>query len=118
MTDLIALAERCEAADGPSFVLEQEIARAVFPILAEQGYGPAYTASIDAAMTLVPKGYFWTAGFCGLTCHASVGPDNKHFARDYLESHEPVDVDIPNPSTPALALCAAALRALAAKETD
>ena len=48
------------------------------------GIRPCLHCQHRRAMTLVPKGYFWTAGFCGLTCHASVGPDNKHFARDYL----------------------------------
>lgn len=72
---------------------------------------PLYTSSLDAAMTLVEDGYFWTVGRCDLTCHATVGPDRAHFDEAYLIKHQPHDVDIPNPSTPALALCAAALRA-------
>lgn len=48
MTDLAALAERIEQAEGPSYVLDCEIAEAI-------GRAPmAFTASIDAAMTLVP----------------------------------------------------------------
>lgn len=61
---------------------------------------PAYTASLDAAMTLVPEGYDWavfrTNG--GLTVHAWCGSREDVFA-----------------ATPALALTAACLRARAAQ---
>jgi len=60
-------------------------------------YIPRYTTSIDAAVTLVPEGMAWTAG-----CE----PDFTPFAR--LWEH-----DLVWASTPALALCAAALRARA-----
>lgn len=107
MRDLI---ERIEAAEGPSRELDAEIAKAVG---AEHGSrekvsmesrsiyyidecAPAYTASLDAAMTLVPEGFDWavfrTNG--GLTVHAWCGSREDVFA-----------------ATPALALCAAALRA-------
>lgn len=67
---------------------------------------PRYTASLDAAMTLVPAGQDWMVdnfdGLAARMCSASVfnakADDFGAFA-----------------ATPALALCAAALRALAAK---
>lgn len=48
------LIERLEKADGPSFALECEIARAVGrPDMPPNNY----TYSVDAALTLVPKGW-------------------------------------------------------------
>lgn len=75
-----------------------------------------YTASLDAAMTLVPEGWRWTAG-------------HREFphARGYVENGELAFVGVgtrrnPNrmwfettAATPALALTAAALRARAAQ---
>lgn len=57
---------------------------------------PAYTASLDAAMTLVPEGCSWTIqrNRNALATFASCGPNTDAYA-----------------ATPALALCAAALRA-------
>jgi hypothetical protein len=63
---------------------------------------PRYTASIDAAMTLVPKGWDWFIGNCGGIISASVNPTVQPF---------PVECDITvDAATPALALTAAALR--------
>lgn len=101
--ELIALAERCEQADGPNFELEREIADAVW----QAKWGKrrpkdirpqACTASLDAAMTLVPEGatFSVTKRVTGEGCHADI--DLDHFA---------------NAATPALALTAAALRAIA-----
>ena len=124
MGDLLELAARCEAATGPDREIDCRISLELSGIaygdsdVAEMllyrdeptGYGryrpadehvPAYTASLDAAMTLVPEGHVWSVdagGFAGV---------------------EPYNGD-PGPSwstkcgnTPALALCAAALRARA-----
>lgn len=52
--EIIALAERCEAAEGPNFALELEIFRAINPQATSRSVPPNYTASLDAAMTLVP----------------------------------------------------------------
>ena len=116
--DLEALAARVEMFDpsGPYAVardqereLNEAIAAAVgLPCTVEVGHEalgnyrkvparlPAYTASLDAAITLVPKGFDWiiarTNG--GLTVHAEVGNREMVFG-----------------ATPALALTAAALRA-------
>lgn len=125
---LLALAERCETATGPDRELDGAIYIAVL-IPAEragridQNGGfvgwwpkdgpyvgarevPAYTASLDAALTLVPEGWHWSA-------------DSRRFG--YVRGRGPQD-GAPDPegwargtATPALALCAAALRALAAQ---
>lgn len=65
---------------------------------------PAYTASLDAAKTLVPEGWEWTVTSAGYAeCrHPTHGRKDKHgFAE-----------------TPAPALCAAALRARSTMENN
>lgn len=72
MSDLAALAERVEQAEGPSRELDALIAASrlrldgtrfasiqawVDEAIAERWNFDRYTASLDAAMTLVPKGY-------------------------------------------------------------
>lgn len=129
MTDrskLLALAEELEAADGPSLVLDRDIALATYPkarpmfgidsrITVWDGNGwtqltvKPYTASLDRAMTLVPEG--WT--FANL----SQGDNRRWWCelrRGHLTSYDKVAIGQQlNPLTPALALCAAALRAQA-----
>ncbi len=62
---------------------------------------PAYTTSLDAALTLVPEGRSWMIGrTLGGRHNAVVGVDGRTVTHD----------------TPALALCIAALKARAAKE--
>ena len=117
---LLALAERCEEATGPDRELDRDICCAVqdcagrpVPALLPG----AFTASLDAAMTLVDL---------------EVGADgNGHAAFPYLfrKSRDYGRtlrwgcwiMQTPNrvmaeAATPALALCAAALRALATTE--
>ncbi len=120
---MLALAERCEAAGGPDRQLDAEIDIAVrgFP---EKAYAQAngmrakgtpdldrvvwfikwgaslYTASLDAAMTLVPEGQ---------AIELATGAARLSDAR----------VNWKHPGlgkTPALTLCAAALRAIASTE--
>lgn len=121
----MTLADRIEQADGPSRELDVEIFLtvlgdgwrvqtdcALFPEQVQTGRvqevsgcgwrnSPAYTSSIDAALTLVPAGWFWSITMRGEkrgefhACCVRQGP---------LVWHEGI--------TPALALCAAALRAL------
>lgn len=67
---------------------------------------PDYTASIDAAMTLVPEGMEVSLGNEPIEWWAHVGP------RDDPNSDETAYTG----STPALALCVAALRARAASK--
>jgi hypothetical protein len=141
--DLLALADRCEKATGPVRALDVEILVAIdwrepeweegertaremaerhgLPWLvsrAVEGYNstwrhlPRLTASIDAAMTLVPEGWVLQPGlseynqrswYCGLRSERGAG------GRFHTASKAPC-------ATPALALCAAALRARAAQD--
>lgn len=111
--DLIALAERCEEATGATRELDAMIHWAINDGVAVgyAAYAPAYTASLDAAMTLVPEGAAWSIGceddaqtdwLADLTCF-SEDPDDYSL---YIRA-----------ATPAVALCAAALRARAAIST-
>jgi hypothetical protein len=110
--DLLALAERVEALTGPDDAVDLAIAEWCYanggvagvnydPQLWVIRHGGEFTASLDAAMSLVPDGYDWILGRTngGLTVHAEVGNREQIFA-----------------ATPALALTAAALRARAAQE--
>lgn len=131
MTDNLALAERVEAASGPDRELDCRIAAAAHQSMAGEfhvvgaptyeperyfsrqegidwiGYdllnnAPAYTASLDAAMTLVPKGLTWDLSTDFVPCHAGI-----YNGRDDDEGLPAFSGDA---ATPALALCAAALR--------
>lgn len=107
----LELAERCEAATGPSYELEGEIA-----LVAHYGYErngierPKYTASVDAALTLVPEGYIWAV--------TNMDPETGLVTRSaaMLAPNADADGDPCIAATPALAICAAALRARAAME--
>jgi hypothetical protein len=111
-TTLLALAERCEQAAGPDRELNQDITKLLVPnnathiyrsrrgwsfFVYDSGKGiewlenQPYTASLDTAVTLVPEGCGWMV----MSSAAKVGVWPSHGA------------------TPALALCAAALRARA-----
>lgn len=103
---LLELAERCEQATGP----DRELDYAIFKAMARKDApnhwrpndGDFFTASLDTALTLVPEGCVWNAGNDTGAAWAHVWTDGP----DY-------DGMIPGSRavTPALALCAAALRA-------
>lgn len=122
---LIELAERVEAAEGPCRLLDAEIGaylqrervraagHAGSAIRADEQdpghiteslgcgwWAPRYTASIDAAMTLVPEGWNFEVDRIGGRGGAVV--NKSVLSRDAF---------IAQAATPALALCAAALRA-------
>lgn len=124
--DKTDIAKVVEGLDGPDREVDAEIALAVSyancrprtteeypktPIENQYGHGifpPAYTASIDAAMTLVPEG--WSVGLGDLRGRDPV------IWRAHLRDHNNPDPSTRqwvegNCATPALALCAAALRA-------
>jgi hypothetical protein len=110
--DLLNLAERCEQATGQSAAIDI----AIYDAVGHQGVGtyPRYTASLDAAMTLVPEG--WPSRCFGTNDDerafaALAGNDAHMMAEDWDEFYVEADA-----ATPALALCAAALRARAAME--
>ena len=118
--ELLALAERCEAASGPVEVagLNGDILRAlgwssdaiaVYDPAGERRSGiPSYTTTLDGAMTLVPSLYGQIEAYApdhntlGWTVHLSCDA-NRHISnRSAFAQSYP------------LALCAAALRARAA----
>lgn len=122
MNDLI---ERIEAASGPDRELDAEIAREIGRIPPHAGYAamddvawdrglgysvPAYTTSIDAALTLVPEG--WTIFHFG-------GPFNDSPSHATVAGGQPIAFCEGDGATPALAICAAALKSRAyLKETN
>lgn len=126
--ELLALAERVEALSGPDREVDSAIVLALFPVTRVPNLGPNgkdawydhdlifaekswnFTASLDAAMTLVPEG--WTAiemrsrnAMARWVVEISKlrGDNTEHL----IQGHA---------ATPALALVAAALRALAGGE--
>ena len=108
------LSARVEALEGPERGIDAQIHFAV-----REGIGcgmaqdaPRYTASLDAAMSLVPQGCGWIAGWgqvlpdepmggAHITAHSVFA--GYDVANDVIAEGEAV--------TPALALCAAALKA-------
>lgn len=99
---LLALAERCEKASGPSLDLDLEIA-VVMGVVGP----PHYTASVDAALGLVPEGLPYAGmrrfsdGWYVVFCAHSSDADTARGRSDQAK-------------TLAGGICAAALRARAA----
>jgi hypothetical protein len=122
MSALLQLAERCEKATGPDRELDAEIAEAVGAKHGrETGWcnsengdyyvidecAASYTASLDAAMTLVPEGWETSIYIGGE--NANVQMETPAMRDEWFdEGGGPIDGTAP---TPALVLCAAALRA-------
>jgi hypothetical protein len=130
MTDLLNLAEQCERADAPDREVDTQIWLATTPgasrcsstVKSSKGLWPdyvidetrdasgrliivpAFTGSIDAAMRLVPEGH----DYC-----LSKGCDEHPLVSIALANM--VAESQSTAATPALALCAAALRACAGK---
>jgi hypothetical protein len=107
MTDpatLLALAERCEQAARPDYELDLAIWTSLVFL---PGFRPSrtdYTASLEAAITLVPVGCEWLRKQEQCMTVYRVPADPKEWAR-HIDARG---------ATPALALCSAALRARAA----
>lgn len=111
MTALLDLAARVEAAEGGDDALDLAIAEWCFGAGAVAGvnYDPqlwllrneGFSGSLDAALTLVPEGWRWFVNWKCARCWTVV--DDRV-----------VEVEDATAATPALALCAAALRARAA----
>jgi hypothetical protein len=100
---LQALADRCEKATGPDAQLETDIQLAVDPNAGCKrccGLSPAYTRSLDAAMSLAND-------FGGEVTFFKNGR-----AKAFLWQPYPIGIEA-KAATPALALCAAVLRARA-----
>jgi hypothetical protein len=124
--ELYALAERCEQAMAADYALDAAIwcvlndmpvsKRIIYDF--ERGEAQRYTASLDAAMTLVPEG--WVIGSV-----AEEAPRTQwvvELRRGYRTSYDKAIFSDCRPGqrckTFALALCAAALRARAASPTQ
>ena len=122
------LIEKLERADGPSRELDEAIYELMggcnhkrtkyYAVQSDTGftcldcgkdtygakYAPSYTASIDAAMTLVPEGWSYTVAWLHRNGRATVAMFHAKLNEQRAESQ-----------TPAIALCIAALKA---KEAD
>ena len=107
MSELLELAERCEKAAGPDRAIDFDIAEFVTRAHMATGKAPAYTASLDAAMTLIDDSEIW-----------GVSKQEHNPGRDYYYQASVMPFG-PKPwheakaASAALALCAAALRAKA-----
>jgi hypothetical protein len=130
--EIIALAERCEGAEGPDRELDANIYQALHPhmhpikalpvgrffnpsriseriaaqyITSGTALAPYYTASLDAAMTLVPSGFLWTMdSWEGSRWSAGIWRDRRWLVHTSEKRTS---------KTPALALTSASLRAIA-----
>lgn len=120
---LLALAARCEKASGPDRELDATIAPLTGLTVVDEGHPigrmcyddigaahlmPRYTVSLDAAMTLIGSDAYWRLGNDG------EGPDVSAFKATVTSGDGPtLTFHDALATTPALALCAAALRARA-----
>lgn len=117
MSNIAALIARLEKATGPDYRLSQDIGEAInlpghyryeHPGSENQSW-KNYTASLDAAMTLVPEGVSFAVG-------KGIETELGGSATDYAwcgSKAVPHEGPYAWAATPALALCAAALRARA-----
>lgn len=106
--DIAALAERVERATGPDRELDIDICtRALNKSRLDPGFqtAPRFTASLDAAMSLVPEGYPQISKVSADAWQVNIGFANR--AKGIVT----------RAATPALALCAASLLARAALTT-
>ncbi len=104
MSELLKLAALCEQADGPSLDLDH----AIHDLFPDGDGAPLYTRSLDAAMTLVPEGWAYKIGrtWCELWPVSSELTDEQ-WPEGWDDDRQHIA------ATPALALCAAVLRARA-----
>ena len=132
--DPTTLADRVERAEGASRALDAEIENLlaggsaadlsyILTDIERTSAPPPYTASLDAALTLVPEGWGWDVGDVHPPCeeYADGGWPwceiwiRNGGGRDRVPgmNRTPSGRNHLNANTPALALCAAALRARA-----
>ena len=115
MTDtkaLLELAARCEAARGADTEIDARIWHTVYGASNGWEYDgyprKSFTASLDAAMTLVPTGHIWAI---------EGGPHCEEKAAAWCSDKKVFDSKPSFAATPALALCAASLRAIAQEQS-
>lgn len=114
--DLLELAERCEKASGPDRELDAAIAAVSGYRVVDEGHPlgrccydrngisivlPRYSASLDAAMTLVPADWHTSLRGINDSWHVSMNPTSRG----------PIAETFAFSATPALAAIAASLRA-------
>jgi hypothetical protein len=57
------------------------------------------------AVAELPRGWWWSGGVCGLTCHASIGPDFQGASPEMLAAFDDgFHADIAQPTTLAAAI--------------
>ena len=104
MKDLIA---RLEALNGPNFAMEEALHALVPPPKVSLPLN--YTSRVDEALTLVPKGKYWSVWT------SAVWEGGKHYAARIFISGggwvEDTELGTGNGPTAAIAICIAALRA-------
>ena len=114
------LARRCEEAEGPSRELDADIAltQGWHELPGDNWCGPrgeigvpTYTASIDAAMSLVPSNTEHTVVFWQIGNDGEGANPADYLARILICSNLTSKEYRATAATPALALCSAALRA-------
>jgi hypothetical protein len=118
---LLGLADRCEKAGGPDRALSADILKAVgyrsndWRLLDPNGNPcmqvPDVLTSLDAALSLVPEGWKWSCDFTQRPLFQDCGRADLYAPG--IGDDRPADVTDIYAATPALALCAASLRALA-----
>lgn len=115
------LIERIEAATGPDRELDQQIwfedhSAKTGAVAGWSADPPHFTASLDAAMTLLDDSYVWGVS------KQERNPGHDYYYQASAMPFGPIAPGEAKAATPALALCAAALRARATQspvdETD
>lgn len=119
---LAALVERVEKATGPDRCIDAGVFAALHPELRRLPREPNafigpdewiktppfYTASLDAAVSLVPEGKFWIAGYGRMRRGEPLGGATIYYGKGLAIGTMIAEAEA---ATPALALVAAALRA-------
>jgi hypothetical protein len=123
---LLELAAKCEKATEPDRELDCGIAvhfgwriksyGAIGPVWRNGVSPPDYTTSLDAAMTLVPEG--WTAWQLRSRRRKTVFVATLSRLVDDIDEEFDEEEVTAHAATPALALCAAALRAQAGGNSE
>lgn len=117
--DLLALAERVEALTGPDREVDAEIEAARgWPDVQWTGEAPRYTASLDAAASLVPAGWTLDTLHEWDAAHLRARGPWQGMLKRRVRHNYTVRSQCLHAATPALALTAAALRARAEEADD
>jgi hypothetical protein len=109
---LVGLAVRCEQATGPDRELDRAVWYALQDILSgDPAHGPTYTASLDAAMALLPPNWKLRQMQFSAPC-----ADDRKWHLNLHGGREGEDTFVGRGASIALALTAACLRARAEGE--